>query len=802
MQPSDNANIDDNSKGRVEILGVVILLLVAAGFFYPILFDGKVIFYRDYNLITYPIRYFLGQTFNQGSIPYWVPHANGGMPFMAAFHPGVFYPPSLLFLLGDTTYALNLFYVLHFMILGAFLYLLARCWGLSFIAALCCGITGMLSGFMVSSTLLSNFFISAVWLPVIFWLFHQYWVRKHIGYFIGLIVAIATQTLAACPEINIMTMLLLYAHSLYFLPRPPGISGILRLTASLGLAVTLALGVCAFQLLPTAKLVKHSFRHSGLDYATHTQWSLDTDKLLTFVLSPDYRGFFNFRLKPDPTDGSNLQTQPKSNVDLTGDSPVVNKNRPLMVTGFLHTIYMGLLGLTFVLLGFFFRREKAVGFWLVVFLFGIFLAFGKHNPFYPIIYYGIPFLDLFRYPEKYIYISSFAAVFLTGYGLEALIRYTRDRQIRIFRVLTILILLFGIIGLLAIWKPYFNPRYSLAILLLFGFSYTMFYFRKMKETWFAVSVLLIIMVDLSFKDAQLLPLIDKKYYKENPMVMDILGDSFGKHRIYSGPLQQKPNDNSYPGGPTRLATIFASKELLYPYLGMIYGLEHVNGLNGLALELESNILWWSVFIKSPPERRKRILNRSNVKYWVDGDKQIAYKDDYPLILPDRVQILKNALPRAYLVPRMKVPKEGGHVLNTYYDKSFDPLKEVLLSENIDFKESDHFQGEVEQVSYRPNHVTVKIRQEGDGFLVLMDSYFPGWTVKVDGQERPILKANHYYRAVQLGSGRHTLEFDFLPEGMKAGWMISGFSFLLVTLGSLFLRKYMERFIWNEKDTAS
>jgi len=338
--------------------------------------------------------------------------------------------------------------------------------------------------------------------------------------------------------------------------------------------------------------------------------------------------------------------------------------------------------------------------------------------------------------------------------------------------------------------------------LLFGFSYTMFYFRKMKETWFAVSVLLIIIVDLSFKDAQLLPLIDKKYYEENPMVMDILGDSFGKHRIYSGRLQQKPHDGSYPGGPTRLSSIFAGKELLYPYLGMIYGLEHVNGVNGLALELESNKLWWSVFIKSPPERRKRILNRSNVKYWVDGDKQIAYKDDYPLILPDRVQILKNALPRAYLVPRMKVPKEGGHVLNTYYDKSFDPLKEVLLSENIDFKESDHFQGEVEQVSYRPNHVTVKIRQEGDGFLVLMDSYFPGWTVKVDGQERPILKANHYYRAVQLGSGRHTLEFDFLPEGMKAGWMISGFSFLLVTLGSLFLRKYMERFIWNEKDTAS
>jgi len=802
MQLSDNPTLNDNSKARVEFFGVVILLLVATCFFYPMLFDGKVIFYRDYNLITYPFRYFLGQTFSQGAIPYWVPHANGGLPFMAAFHPGVFYPPSLLFLLDDTTYALNLFYVLHFMILGVSLYLLARCWGLSFIAALCCAITGMLSGFMVSSTLLSNFFISAVWLPVIFWLFHQYWVRKHIGYFIGLIAAIATQTLAACPEINIMTMLLLYAHSLYFLPRLPGVSGILRLTASLGLAVTLALGVCAFQLLPTAKLIKHSFRHSGLDYATHTQWSLDANKLSTFVLSPDYRGYFNFRLQPDPAKGSNLNTQPKPNGGLAGDSPAANKNIPPMISGFLHTVYMGLLGLIFVLLGFFFRREKAVGFWLVVFLFGIFLAFGKHNPFYPIIYYGIPFLDLFRYPEKYIYISSFAAVFLTGYGLEVLIRYTRDRQIRIFRVLTILILLFGIIGLLSIWKPYFSPAHSLTILLLFGFSYIMFYFRKMKETWFAVSVLLMIMVDLSIKDAQLLPLIDKKYYKENPMVMDILGDSFGKHRVYSGRLQQEPNDKSYPVGPTRLAAILASKELLYPYLGMVYGVEHVNGFNGLALELESNMLWWAVFVKSPPERRQRILTRSNVKYWIDGDRLTPYSKDYPVIMPDRVKVLSGALPRAYLVPKMRLPKEKDHLLNTYYGESFDPHKEILLNEKVDFEESNHFSGKVEQVVYKPNHVTIQTTQEGNGFLVLMDSYFPGWTVKVDGQERPILQANYFYRAVQLGPGKHTLEFDFIPEGMKVGLMISGCSFLLVTFGSLFLRRQMKRFVWNEKDTIS
>ena len=767
------------------------------------LFDGKVIFYRDYNLITYPIRYFLGQTFNQGAIPYWLPHANAGMPFMAAFHPGVFYPPSLLFFLDDTTYALNLFYVLHFMILGVFAFLLARSWNLSFVAALCCGITGMLSGFMVASTLVSNFFIAAVWLPMIFWMFHQFWVRKHIGYFIGLIVAIAIQTLAACPEINIMTMLLLYAHSLCFIPRAPGFSGIARMTASLGLAVILALGLSALQLVPTANLVKHSFRDGGLSYEKHTHWSMQPSKFIALAIPPDYRKYLNnsSSLKPVPemqAESSDQNIPKEPSVDFKGHSSKTSKVDTQDLSGLLHTVYMGLISLVLALLCFFFRREKVVVFWGAVFLLGVLLALGKYNPLYEAIYYAIPFLALFRYPEKYFYISAFAMVFLTGYGLDFLIQYTRERQIKMFRVLTVLIVIFGVIGLISLWKPSLSPGYSLGLLIAFSFSYVMFYFRKMGQAWFTALVLMMIFVDLSIKGMEFLPLIDRKYYEEKPLLANIMSDSFGKYRIYSGKLKETPNSLMYPNAPTRRAGVIAGKEHLYPFMGMIYGLEHVNGFPGLALEPKDNILWKSVFVKSLPDRRERILIRSNAKYWIDGDRPTVYQDNHPLILPDRVKILKSALPRAYLVPMVKIPEEGAHVLNTYYDESFDPLKKVLLNEEVDFKESTHFKGTVENVAYRPNHVTVKTSQEGNGFLVLMDSYFPGWTVRVDGQERPILRANHFYRAVQLGPGQHTLEFDFMPEGMKTGLMVSGFSLLLIIFGGLFWGKYIKNLFGSEE----
>ena len=347
---------------------------------------------------------------------------------------------------------------------------------------------------------------------------------------------------------------------------------------------------------------------------------------------------------------------------------------------------------------------------------------------------------------------------------------------------------------MALWKPYLSPQYALVLLAVFSVAYFVFYFGKMKATWFAGIVFLVILVDLSIKSIQFLPLIDKKYYEEKPVITQLLNDSFGKHRVYSGKLEKTPIQYMYPNGPTRLAAIIASKEHLYPYLGMVYGLEHVNGIPGLALERNNNILWMGVYKKSQPDRRKRILSRSNVKYWMDGDRPTPYEDEYPIVLPDRLKILKDALPRAYLVPRMRIPEEDNHTLNVYYDESFEPLKEVLLSRAVDFKESSDFKGTVEEVAYRPNHVSVKTSQEGNGFLVLMDAYFPGWTVKVDGEEQPILQANHFYRAVQLGPGKHTLEFDYFPEGLKLGLVISGISLLLAISGGLLGRKYIKKFI--------
>ena len=400
-------------------------------------------------------------------------------------------------------------------------------------------------------------------------------------------------------------------------------------------------------------------------------------------------------------------------------------------------------------------------------------------------------MNFFRYPEKFIFVSSIAIIFLIGFGLDALVRFTQERKFRISTILTVLVLVFGATLALAVWNRNLEPQYPISFLIIFSVAYVFFYYGKMKRNGFVALLLIMVFLDLFIKGFDLLPLMDRKFYEEKPLLMDIVDGSPGKYRVYSGNIDKKPDPMSYPNGPTLLASVRAAKQQLYPLQGMVFGIEHVGGVPGLALDIENHLIWYRVLIEAEPKERRIILKRSNVKYWIDEDTPTRHtQGGFPIILPDRVKIFQDALPRAFLVPRMRVPGKGKILIN-YYNESFDPLKEVLLSEPVEFQESAHFKGEVDEVTYSPNHVTVKTRQEGNGFLVLLDTDLPGWTVKVDGQEQTIFTANGLYRAVQLGPGEHTLEFDYFPEGFKEGLIVSGVTPVLGLIGYVFWRRRLK-----------
>jgi hypothetical protein len=67
-----------------------------------------------------------------------------------------------------------------------------------------------------------------------------------------------------------------------------------------------------------------------------------------------------------------------------------------------------------------------------------------------------------------------------------------------------------------------------------------------------------------------------------------------------------------------------------------------------------------------------------------------------------------------------------------------------------------------------NHrVEVDVAQPRGGYLFLADSYVPDWRVHVDGQPRPMLRANAVARAVWLEPGAHRVVFTYHPAAL--GW---------------------------------
>lgn len=62
--------------------------------------------------------------------------------------------------------------------------------------------------------------------------------------------------------------------------------------------------------------------------------------------------------------------------------------------------------------------------------------------------------------------------------------------------------------------------------------------------------------------------------------------------------------------------------------------------------------------------------------------------------------------------------------------------------------------------------------ENDGFLVLSDTYYPGWKAYVDGKRSEIYLTNYLVRSVYLKKGEHIVKFIYLPFAFILGVIIS------------------------------
>lgn len=745
-----------------------ILLGVFTLFFYPVLFEGNTFFFRDINHFAYPMKFFLSKAWAIGEWPHWYPNLLQGIPLTPLMHPGVFYPPSVLFLLDDFLFAFNAYFLFHHLILMGSVYALCRYWGRSIPGSLCASLTALLGGYFLSLAAVYNQFQSAIWFPLILLMWQKFQTAGNWRYFCGAVVFLAFQVLGGGPENAIFSVLLVYSHSLYLIKGQEFRQGFNQKSLTILALVAVSLALSALQWVPTYHFLSEISRGNGLNYATSTHWSLEPRALLDLFLPEDFGHF------------------------LERDGGQANY--------FVHSFYMGVVPLFFLLgcllIG---RAQKAIRFWLVVFGVGVFFALGKYNPLYALFHEWVPVFNMFRYPQKFFFLCAYALLFLSAWALDLFVDLIINKKSETKKILLALLVTALIVA--AMFGAHINRAglISLVILGLLATAVLFLHLKKINPPVFCSLLLLLMVMDLMSKNAMLVPLIDGKFYTQSPPLAESLRGTADSFRTYNGMLIKRLVRKTNPVSavvskprlsPSRrerpsfnlLAIQLATRDQVYPNLGAIYDLAYVDGF--ATMKLKSSYRWHESFLLSDIPKKKIILKRSNVKFWVTEDYQQLPSDQHPRGIK-KVNVFEDALPRAFLVGGSQT-LPAAKQLDLYYDAEFDPLKQVLLTEPVEIKKEVHFSGQVENIEYSPNRVTLNTSQNGEGFLVLLDTYFPGWQVSVDGQHQRIYQANSFYRAVKLKPGNHRIEFSYEPVGLKVGIGISGAALTLLIVGPLLL----------------
>jgi hypothetical protein len=145
-----------------------------------------------------------------------------------------------------------------------------------------------------------------------------------------------------------------------------------------------------------------------------------------------------------------------------------------------------------------------------------------------------------------------------------------------------------------------------------------------------------------------------------------------------------------------------------------------------------------------------------------------------------------AAPEAYLVHQMIVAKTPEDALKTIGSPSFDWRKTVVVdgvSQSI--ADGVTVAGPVsESVTVsRPstNKVSVEFNSGANGVLVLNDTFYPGWSARIDGERAPILHANYLFRAVKVPAGKHRIDFAYEPASFYIGAALFGVAVLCMVL---------------------
>lgn len=822
----------------------------------------------DLVLENYAWKRFVVESLQHGEIPLWNPYTFAGEPFLANGQHSALYPFSLIFYVAPLWQAYGWFTVSQLWLAGVWMYLLARVMGLRRTAAVIAAVTYQLSAFLVFSIVFSMIIAAAAWLPFILAMI-ELTIHRQPG--LGRRPAQAPWVVLGALGLG-MAMLaghveMIYPYTLFVAGtfaawrlvshRSQGLGKAGQTLAWLAAMIGLGLALGAIQFLPMLETALLNFRQGSASLAEVLGWSYPWRRIIAFLVP----NFFGNESHHTYLDVFSFKTAPAR---AYADGQYVWWGIKQSVEG---AAYLGILPLVLAALGILagtpgkqrlssvpvirrgmqfisdWLRHPYVPFFTLLALFSLALVFP--TKLYAVLYY-LPGLGQLHTPFRWVFPYTLSIAVLAGFGADFLAR-TRADSAPPARIKLVAWALFwsglGFVVALLLSRFAF-PTQSLGLadaavtrlaksdtaftdgrmfysylfpwLLIFGLmlmaagivvrvSRCPIYIPFGRRPIWELLAVVVIVLDLFAYGYGFNPAVDRRLLDYRPPVLDFLRQDAGLWRF-----------TTYD--PRGLKTMNAN-------VGWWNGLQDVRGYDSMfprdylryiqTIEKQDDYLYNRIGpVRDARSLDSPMLDILNVKYVVTEDEIPNTK--FTLVYNNEVRVYRNeaVAPRAFTLPQsctVYTDDELGALAR------YDPRQYVLVSGQASPDAARMPPASGATCALQPaavtvfkfNEVWIDAQVQAPSWLVLADSYFPGWVAYarplggVEEQEKAltIARVDGNFRAVQLEPGAWTVRFRYSPMSFKLGVFTT---FIAAMVLALIVGVYVWRYAYREsaQDSAA
>lgn len=274
-------------------------------------------------------------------------------------------------------------------------------------------------------------------------------------------------------------------------------------------------------------------------------------------------------------------------------------------------------------------------------------------------------------------------------------------------------------------------------------SLWLFVNKKLKYGWFVCVLGILIVIDMW-------P-VNKRFFNDSDFVTKKQNESYFKELPYEKMILDHDKDPNF-----RVLNITSST---FNDARTSYRLKSIGGYSGAKLRRYQDLIDQHI-----SRYNMEVLNMLNTKYF------IVKGNNGPT-----AQLNPDAYGNAWFVDTVLIvntPNEESDALNNL-DLRHQAVTDAKFGKFVEYHPQDDPMANIQLTEYTPDRLTYRSNSVSDGIAIFSEIYYPyGWHAFIDNQPVEHFRADYTLRALNVPAGSHEISFEFHPDGLRKGNVVS------------------------------